>query len=267
MVLQAQTEAKRAPSKPGRVAFTIKEFDNLIIDQGVKIRVTPSMLCPNITDLNTYNHDLNCTICDNGIIDLASQSFEDWAIIQGIKFDRKFEQGGVFDMKDAQITVAPNVRLHYWYKIEVIAFTSSYNQLIQRGEGGVFDKTRYIPQGDASLTPFYMIDKNGIEYTKDVEYEVSGQGINWLGVTKPADNEIFSFTYPMLPTYRVLELMHSNRFYYDDYKRTDKIPVHLPQQAHCRWDYLARGSGYENDAPTVPVGGGSAPPFKAGFNA
>jgi len=262
------TRPKRSPSKPGRIAFDVKAFDDLIADQGVFVRITPTLICPNISDLDTYNHSLSCNTCDNGIVDVASKAVETWAFIQSINKDKEFAEHGIWEMRDAQISFREvDMRVNYWYKIEVLDFTTPFNELIERKIGVTEDKTRYTPQ-EATTTKFYLIDKDGNEYVKDTDYQITANGIDWLvGGSKPADGTIYSFSYPMLPTYRVLDLMHNSRFYYDGNKRADLLPSHLPQQAHIRFDFLARNKGYEetNDDPPPP-GSVSPPPFKTGFN-
>jgi len=255
---------KRPNSKPGRVSLVPSEFQNILEDQGCQVRVTPTLLCPNITDLETYNHELSCPICDNGIVDLDDKSFEAWALIQSIGKDKRFDNEGIFDMRDAQMTIQADHRVNYWYKVEVLAFTTAFNQLIVRGVGD-FDKTRYVIQNEASYNKWYLIDKVGNRYEKDTHFSIGVGGITWLSPTRPAEGMIYSFSYPILPTYRVLDLMHENRYYYEDFKKADKTPVHLPQQAHIRFDFFVKGGGYEKEAPTLPPGAGSPPPFKTGF--
>jgi len=55
--------AKRANAKPGRVDLIPQEFENLIEDQGVRVRITPSAVCPNRTEVEDTNHSLDCPLC------------------------------------------------------------------------------------------------------------------------------------------------------------------------------------------------------------
>jgi len=235
------TRNKRV-AKPGRVSLIPEEFDNLIEDQGIFVRITPSVLCPNRTEIEDTNHNLNCTLCDNQVIDLTDECYEEWAFIQGVKFDKQFEVQGVFDPKDALMSIKSNVRLWYWYKIEVLDFSSVFNQVMKRGITDI-DKTRY-ELARVGETPMYLIDKLGTKYIRNEDYKIGADNhsIQWIGNT-PAAGDLFSFSYPILPTFRVLELMHENRYYYNSERLKEKDPVHLPQQAHIRWDYFAKGSG------------------------
>jgi hypothetical protein len=261
-----KTEAKRSPSKPGRVSLLPQEFKNLINDQGIKVRVTPAILCPNISDLDTYNHELGCSVCDgNGIVDVDAKAKETWAFIQSVNKDNVFGEGGIFEMRDAQMTILAEDRVNYWYKVEVLAFTTQFNELVERVSTGDVDQARYDIQGTADYNDWCIVDKAGNLYEKDTDYTVLDRGITWITANKPVDGTIYSFTYPMLPTFRVLDMMHENRYYYNDFKQADKTPIHLPQQSHIRFDYFVKGKGYQNEAPVVPPGGGTPPPFKPGF--
>jgi len=233
---------KRADAKPGRVDLNLDEVDNLIADQGVRIRIIPSVLCPNRTAIEDTNHALGCDVCKGDeVVDLVDQCFETDALIYSIKLDKQFNPQGVWDVKDAMLTTKAEVRLSYWYKIEVIDHASIYNEVIKKGSGDS-DKTRYkIPQ--SCDTPFHLIDKAGVQYLNGTDFRPEDQAIKWLGSNRPASGTLFSLHYPIIPTYRVLETLHDNRFYMETFKRKERVPFNLPQQAVLRWDYLANKSG------------------------
>jgi hypothetical protein len=259
---------KRDGSKPSRVDLKPEEFENLIEDQGIYVRLTPSILCPNRTDLGDTNHVLDCPLCfGDQVIDSPENAVETWAFIQGIKSQKDLQIQGIYDMKDATITTKQAVKMYYWYKIEVLDFSAVYNQLLKRGTGVNTDRLRYAPakQGSAPLTvagdqvletqapdvPYICIDNTGKRYEIGKHYKIQDRTLTWVTGNRPASGSLYSLIYPVLPTFRVLELLHEHRYYYVSFKRTDKVPVHLPQQAVIRWDYLARGSG--NMVPAPPA--------------
>lgn len=231
-------------TKPGRVDLIPEEFESIIEAQGARVRITPSMMCPNKTSLEDTNHALDCPICfGDEVLDLCDQSIEDWALIQSINLDKKFDVKGIFDLKDAQLTVRQGVRLYYWYKIEILDFSSVYNQLVKRESGGDFDRVRYNPATSCD-TPFYCIDSAGVRYYVNEHFRFDGdRRLRWLNSKRPSVGTLYSLTYPILPTFRVIEMMHENRYYYTSFKKKEKVPVNLPQQALIRWDYIAKGSG------------------------
>ena len=235
---------KRSPAKPARVDLIPEEFDYLVEDQGVFARITPSMLCPNRDLQAGTNHILDCDVCHGDeVVDLDDKSFQEWVFVQGIDFSRNFDSQ-LWDVKDAKISVKSNVRIGYWYKIEMLDHASIFNEILTRGtdDDADFDKLRYVPV-NAPDHNWYLIDADNNKYEIDVDYEKEDQGIRWLTGNRPTTNRVFSIIYPVLPTFRVLELVHDNRYYYKSLKRTDKMPVNLPQQAVIRWDYMANRSG------------------------
>lgn len=238
---------RRPNSKPGRINLVAKEFDNLIQDQGVFVRITPSALCPNRSKLEGTNHVLDCPICKGDeVLDITDKAFTTWAFLQAIPFERKFDPNGVFDVKDCRMSTPANVRLYYMYKIELLDFAAPYNEVIQRSRRGDSnnDILRYIPAEDSNI-PTYIKDQDGVEYksVRDFELDKVAKTIKWRTQTRPADNKLYTILYPTLPTFRVTEMLHDQRFYYDDFKKPEKTPINLPQEALIRWDYLAFGSG------------------------
>jgi hypothetical protein len=233
---------KRSPASPGRIDLIPQDFENLIEDQGCFVRITPSILCPNRTELTDTNHELDCPLCGGDeALDIHSKCVKDWAFIQSIKLNKEFNVQGLFDMKDAMITFRSARRVHYWYKIEMLDFSSAFNELIKRGSGDS-DKTRYLPQKSCDVE-WIVIDSEGVEYEKEIHFRVDDQAIRWITASRPAPSTLYSVIYPILPTFRVLETVHDSRYYYDAFKREDKVPVNMPQQAIIRWDYLARQEG------------------------
>jgi hypothetical protein len=243
IVKASHTTRPKRKGKPGRVDLVPKEFEALIEDQGCYVRITPAMLCPNRSELEDTNHALDCPLCfGSEIIDLDNHCQETWALIQGINIDKQFNVNGIFDMKDARITVQQDIRLYYQYKIEVLDFASVFNQVIKRSSTNSYDYLRYKPTNNCD-TPFFCKDKTGKEYLLNVDFRIQDNKIIWLTANKPANSTLYSLVYPILPTFRVMEMMHENRYYYDSFKKDKKVPVNLPQQAHIRWDYVAKKSG------------------------
>jgi len=238
----SQNTYPKRKGKPGRIDFNIPEIDRLVEDQGIMVRVIPSVLCPNRTDLGGTNHALGCDICGGDeVVDLDEECQEVWAVIQSIKHNKDAQVQGVWDVKDALITFKKDMRLYYWWKIEVLDFSSIFNQIVERGSGNT-DKLRYTPAASCD-TPYYLLDKNGNKYIKDTHYRIDNRNLTWLTSAKPVSGKLYSISYPVIPTFRVLETVHENRYYYESFKSKEKRPVNLPQHAVIRWDYMAERSG------------------------
>jgi hypothetical protein len=247
------TQRPKSSGKPAKIDLVIKDFEKLLDDQGCFVRITPSVVCPRRSggdiDETSVNHDLNCPVCENKqVVDLDDLAVEDWAYIQSIKLDKVFDESSRLDIKDAFISCRRAIRLGYWYKIEILDFGSQFNELILRTNDDV-DHTRYKILDPEDFSQFALIDSEGVRYVKDTDYEAdySNQTIKWLTSNRPATGKLYSFLYPVIPTFRVLELMHENRYYYDSEKKPYREAKQLPQQAHIRWDFMAKGSGSDVD--------------------
>jgi len=236
--------------KPGRISLVVEDFDHLIEDQGTRVRITPAILCPNRSgldiDTSSVNHPLDCATCNgNQTIDLDASAIEEWAFIQSVKLSEELDKTK-YDVKDAYMTTKPDFRLAYWYKIEMIDQTSQFNEFIKRTNDNI-DYTRYV-SSDTSDGGFYsLVDSFGNKYVRDTDYSLTGRTLTWLTSNKPAVGTLYSFLYPTLPTFRVLDLIHENRYYYDSKNKPYKEPVQLPQQAHIRWDYMVYNKGRDID--------------------
>jgi len=229
-------------TKPGRVSLQVEDFNNLLQQQGTYVRITPSIICPNRSgndiDEASVNHPLECSVCNgNQIIDVDASAYNTWAYIASVKIETQIDQSR-FDVKDALMTTKGDVKVHYWYKVELIDHTSQFNQLIKRTRRA-YDILRYVPV-DLEDGLFCLVDASGISYVRNTDYSLSGNQITWLTSSKPQEDTIYSFMYPVLPTFRIIDLMHENRYYYNSHKIPSKVPVALPQQSHIRWDYMAK---------------------------
>lgn len=238
--------AKRNPSHPSRVDLKIDEIDSMIEDQGVYVKITPSMVCPNRTSVTDTNHPAACTVCGgNSALDLPAHAIEDWVLITSIDKELMFNVPGMFNLKDAKITVRSRagIKIDYWYKIEVLDHTSIFNELVRRNTTGT-DKLRYASAQDIeTIAGIYLVDHAGIEWAYNTDFTISGQALTWGNGRGPAGGTVYSIQYPILPTFRVIEFLNADRYYYSSFKQPNKQPVDLPQHAAIRWDFLAAQKG------------------------
>jgi len=235
------TRPKRLPALPERVDLNIEEIDNLVEDQGVYLLVTPSIQCPNRSDITSNNHVLDCPLCNgNQSLDITAQAFNAWGVIQSINLKADYAVQGRFDIKDALLTTKSGIRLWYWYKIEILDHTSIFNELVQRS--GATDKLRYVEKTNINNDPVYLIGADGTAYVKGTDFTIAGQVLTWV-TAGPVEGSVYSISYPILPTFRVVEFLKENRYYYTDFHAAVKTPVQLPMHSVLRWDYLAFESG------------------------
>jgi len=251
--MAGETRAKRG-TPPPKVALNPENFDRLVKDHGTYVRVTPSVVCPRRSgtrvELDDTNHDLNCPLCFGSLsIDCDAISFETWAFVQSVKLEKMLDAQGIFDLKDAFATFPPAIRVSYWYKIEILDFTSQYNEVLQRRVDSDTDRLRYSAFDCEDGNIYHVVDNDGKIYERGSDYELESgsQDIVWSS-NAPPEGKLYSMLYPILPTFRVLELMHETRHYYTDAKAPTKSAVQMPQQAHIRWDFMAKKKGTDRDA-------------------
>jgi len=240
----AANQYPKRPPPPTRVDLNPAEFDALISDFGTIVKVTPTVLCPRRSgtevEENDVNHDLNCPLCNGSlIVDLDTMAVQTEAFIQGITRDQTYYPESRFDVKDCLISFPSGVRVSYWFKVEVIDFGSLFNQVVKRKKGNT-DLLRYEPKEADGGNIYALVDSNGVHYTLGTDYSVSTNVLTWLTSHRPPPDKIYTIIYPIRPTFRVLEMLHENRYYYNGFRKPLKVPVQLPQQGHCRWDYLAK---------------------------
>ena len=251
--MAGEPRSKRS-TPPPKVGLTPANFDRLVEDHGSYVRVTPSMVCPRRTgervELDDNNHDLNCPLCFGSMtIDCSELSQESWAFIQSVKLDLSLESSGIFDVKDAFATFKPGFRISYWYKIELLDFATQYNEILMRNPDSDRDKLRYPAVIDTTGgNIFHVVDNDGNRFIRDDDYEVEtgSREIIW-SKNAPVKGRLYTMLYPVLPTFRVLEMMHETRNYYEDTKSPTRSPVNMPQQAHIRWDYMAAKQGVDRE--------------------
>jgi len=242
--MAAATYPKRPPP-PTRVDLNPKEFDAIINDFGTVVNVTPTVLCPRRSgsqvEVNDVNHDLNCPLCNGAlIVDLTAKTVQTQAYIQGISLDKTYYPESRFDVKDSLISFPAGVRVSYWFKVEVVDFGSLFNEVVKRHTSDS-DLLRYPPREADSGNIYGIVDCNNVtNYVLGTHYKISGNTLTWTTAHRPPVGKIYSIIYPIRPTFRVLEMLHENRYYYNGFRLPKKVPVQLPQQAHCRWDYLAK---------------------------
>jgi hypothetical protein len=215
----------------------------LLDNQGCNVRITPSVICPRRSgdqnDEAGVNHPMDCPLCDgNQVFDLSTKAFYTWAFVQGLKLEPHMDASR-YDTKDAQMTTQSDVKVHYWYKVEIVDHTSQFNQMIKRGTSTT-DVLRYAPIDIEDGGVYCLVDAEGKLYEINVDYTISAKTLTWITTRKPDVETIYSFIYPVLPTFRIIDLMHENRYYYNSDKLPTRQPVNLPQQSHLRWDYMAR---------------------------
>ena len=216
--------------KQTQVNFDVKRFNQLLADQGLRMRHYKSAFCPNARDLESESHDINCTLCDNGMIEYDSEEFI--GILTTSKLENRFLAEGSWRAGSAMLTVPSTTRLSYFDAIELLDADSIYSQLIKRGNANV-DRTRYRIKEIK-----YLADAEK-QYYVDTDFKINRDGrIEWTSDNRPAIDKIYTVSYEYATRYRVVDFVHLTREMLLGAKRKDRIPVRLPQTAVVQLDFL-----------------------------
>lgn len=227
----ADTDAK------GRVDLRVDDFDRLIDQKGVNVKVYRTSYCPNVKSVDAAEHEIDCPLCNgSGYIDRYPVCTK--AFIQNQDLERQMDgQGGQHDGNSVAMTFPIGIELQYFTRIDLIDFTDIYFQRIMRKVGSNVDVLKY-----RACRVNMIIDKNDVEYFQDQDFKIDPSGnIMWTTARKPADNLIYSIHYESHVQFRATRAMHVNRF--TQYKAPGEPLVEhikLPEQWIVQKEFLLR---------------------------
>ena len=188
----------------------VGKLNQEVKDLGVRIRVWRSTVCPNMKSIESMDHDINCTVCNNNMIDFGC--FESVGMIQQQDLVEQFKLTGTFSMDEALMTFLSGVTLHIFAKIEILDFTEDFFALIQRQEApNTNDKLKYA--ACKVLAVFTVLNNVKTEYYEGSDFKIDQNGnIQWVGTHKPADKQVYTIYYKHHPVFRAVRAMHRNRW-------------------------------------------------------
>ena len=226
--------------------INVDRLDQLINDLGIRIRIFKSTICPNMKSLESFDHNINCKLCKNNMIDFAPK--ETIALFQQQSLMRQFDIQGTFHIDEVLVSFLAGETLFPYARIEVLDFKEDFSELIQRQTGSNFDILKYPAcKVFAIFTTPTTTTKE--EYYVDVDFKLDINGnIQWLGTHKPTDKQIYTIYYQFHPVFRAMKAVHRDR--YGQYNnRIDQIEapkitvgahtyVKLPETWVLKRDYL-----------------------------
>lgn len=232
--------------------INVVNLDQLVEDLGVRVRVWKSATCPNMSSLESFDHDPNCPVCSNNMIDF--DCFETIAMFQQQDLNEQFKVHGTFSIDEAMVTFKAGVSLQTFAKIEILDFKEEFYELIQRQDSGttMTDRLKYPA---CEVTAIFVIRNNLKErFYQGADFDLDANGsIVWKGAHVPTDREIYTVYYKYHPVYRVTKAVHRDRFsQYNNLRDlgASKIPqsaiktvngrtfVKLPEEWIVQRDYL-----------------------------
>jgi hypothetical protein len=244
--------------------INVVNLDQLVEDLGVRVRVWKSTTCPNMKSIESMDHDINCALCSNNMIDF--DCYETIAMFQQQDLIEQFKVHGTFSIDEVLATFKVGVSLQTFAKVEILDFTEEFYELIQKQINTTtnIDKLKY----PACVVDALFVIRAGVKIRfyqgADFSLDVNGS-IKWLGANRPLDKEIYSIYYRYHPVYRITKAVHRDRFsQYNDLRDlgSSTIPktalktinnrtfVKLPETWIMRRDYLLDRKDDTQSAPT-----------------
>jgi hypothetical protein len=199
-----------------------------------------------MTSLETVDHDINCKLCNNNMIDFDPT--ETLALFQQQELVEQFKVQGTFNMDEIAVSFLSGTTLQIYSRIELLDFAEDFYELIVRQEGTTTDLLKY--KACNILGVFTKGAGNTqVRYHQGSDFEVDINGsINWTGAHKPADRQVYSVYYKHHPVYRAIKAIHIDRYSQRNIrpnqiqapkKEVDgRTYVKLPEQWILKRDYL-----------------------------
>ena len=218
----------------GSVYLKVPSIDTLIKQQGMRVRVYRTMLCPNVKSIDGGEHQIDCQLCSgNGFVD--TNPIDTLAILQSQDLEKVHRAEGYWDGNTISATFSRGVELQYFTLVELLDFSSAFFERIKRQAGSV-DVLKY----KASKINVIM-DSSGKQYFIDNDFELDVNGsIRWLANRGPDSSTIYSIHYDSLIQFRALRAMHVHRFVQDGQKKEHIEMVKLPEEWMLQREFLVK---------------------------
>ncbi len=231
--------------KPLSQGVNPDRLDQLIRDLGVRVRVYKSTLCPNMKSLESLDHNVNCKVCNNNMIDFCPK--ETLALFQQQDLVEQYKLQGTFSMDEILVSFLSGQTLGHMSKVELLDFQEDFFELVQRQEGVNVDQLKY--PACKILGVFTATATTTTQYHADVDFKINVNGnIEWIGAHKPTDRQIYSIYYQHHPVFRAIKAVHRDRYSQYNLRPGDiqsqkvsvggKTYVKLPETWILKRDYL-----------------------------
>lgn len=233
-----------------RVDLRVDEFDRMIEQKGVNLRVYRTSYCPNVKSTDGAEHEIDCQLCNgSSFIDRYPVCVK--GFLQNQELERMLETvAGQYDGNSVLITFPIGVELQYFTRVELVDFTNIYFQRVLRHPDSATDIIKY-----RACRVNMIIDSNGIEYFQDQNFKIDPNGnIQWnhsidnsgpdpviVYDRAPAANVIYSIHYECHVQFRATRALHVNRF--TQYKAPGEPKVEhikMMEQWLCTKEFLLR---------------------------
>ena len=237
---------------PGRSVFQMPEplfnitlspeiFEQQIKSQGIRMIHARPVPCPNVRELNSGDHVLNCSLCHNGYIYYSQAEFV--GTFFGNDLQRQFNLNGTWDMDQASIVIPVRdnqekiLDVQYFDQILIPDITVRYYQRIEHSQSGI-DRAQF-----AVFAIDFAIDNKGKMYRPGVDLVADEGRIKWIGERPGYDltlnrGHIYSVNYYTNPVFTVIGLPHQIRMAQTQVKGEENVQARFPQLCIVRKDFI-----------------------------
>lgn len=217
----------------GAVSLSPEKYEALIKQQGVRVRVWRSATCPNVKDISSAQHEIDCKICNGGHGFVDVLPIETIAVIQNQALEKLQNVEGVLDGNTVAATFQLGVELQYFTLVELCDFTDIFYQLVKRQRGAI-DVLNY-----KACRVNFVMDSSGKMYQQDSDFILDENGcIKWNAGKGPTPETIYTIHFEVAQQFRAIRAIHVNRFTQDGRKSDSVKFIKMPEQWVLQRSYL-----------------------------
>lgn len=218
------------------IQLHVNKFEDMILRRGRTVKWQEAIIC-SCWDMDAQSADYDCKAC-NGQGHTYSEPIEDVVLVMSVKHNKEFNDfSGVFEMGDAIMSVGYRVPLIHPVTKRIDKTTEGrINKIFNVGMYDIITLTDDVYKTSEILvknTPIYERDADTLlnddvvevlavrvsdpvtgditDYEKDIDFELDGKRIVWLGVNEPEDGQRYAVQYNHRPAFTVLTQLPTPR--------------------------------------------------------
>lgn len=190
-------------------------FEELLRQNGVRMRISKIMPCPKVRDVRGQDHSPDCDACRNGWVYFGEQEFI--GAFAGNSNSRSFPPQGTLDFDTAQIVVPTAdergrpLHVSFFDRIEADITPIRYYQRVQTT--GNVDRLQL-----RAVRVEKLVGYDGAEYIQGQDFVLDPHGrVEWTGERRPGFDpmrgvgEVYSIVYYVSPSYTVMNIPSQTR--------------------------------------------------------
>jgi hypothetical protein len=214
-----------------KVNLDLQSYDDLIENQGVRVRVYRTSYCPRVKSIDGAEHEIDCPLCHGAqFIDVYPISTK--AFIQAQNAEAMPFVEGMYDGNSISVSFLSGIELQYFTLMELCDFTEVYIQRVKRQDSGV-DVLKY-----KALKVNMLVDYNGKQYLEGSDFNIDVNGnLKWCPNKGPNRGTIYTINYETAVRFRAVRALHVNRFG-NITQGTVDVMSKLPEQWLMQKDFL-----------------------------